>query len=147
MFLFHLQEGVLLMETLEMAPSRETVTMGCYVLLMGNALVCLEYLFIVIFSENGYLNQTQCLFARQNSNFLECFADSDCTGYSDTCVSNVCVCGSTEKCSGMTVDACVRGKCKCGEHEECSETEICSVGECVGRCFLIFTKSNLISQI
>ena len=93
------------------------------------------------------MNQTQCLFARQNSNFLECFADSDCTGYSDTCVSNVCFCGSTEKCSGMIADACVMGKCKCGEHEECSDTEICSVGECVGMWFLIFTKSNLISSV
>ena len=55
MFLFHLQEGVLLMETLEMAPSRETVTMGCYVWLMGNAWVCLEYLFIVIFSDEYVL--------------------------------------------------------------------------------------------
>ena len=93
------------------------------------------------------MNQTQCLLAHQNSIILECFTDSDCTGDSDTCVSNSCVCGSTEKCSGITVDACVIGKCQCGEHEECSETEICSVGECVGRWFLIFTKSNLISQI
>ena len=78
---------------------------------------------------------------------LECLTHSDCTGDSDSCVSNVCFCGSTEKCSGITADACVIGKCKCGEHEECSETEICSVGECVGMLFLIFTKSNLISRI
>ena len=82
---------------------------------------------------NSNLNQPQCLFARHNSIVLECFINSDCTGDSDTCVSNVCICGSTEKCSGDST--CVIGKCKCGEHEECSETEICSVGECVGRCF------------
>ena len=86
------------------------------------------------------LNQTLRLFSRQNSIILECFNDSDCTGYSDTCVSNVCVCGLTEKCSGMTVDACVRGKCKCGEHEECSKTETCIVGECRGIWFFIFTQ-------
>ena len=39
------------MEMLEMAPSREAVTMVCYVLPMGNAWVCIEYLFIVIFSD------------------------------------------------------------------------------------------------
>ena len=48
---YHSQEGVLLMEMLEMAPSREAVTMVCYVLLMGNAWVYIEYLSIVIFSE------------------------------------------------------------------------------------------------
>ena len=80
--------------------------------------------------KNGYLNQTQCLFARHNSIIQECVIDSDCTGDSDTCVSNVCVCGSTEKCSGGST--CVIGKCKCGEHEECSETESCINGECQG---------------
>ena len=56
-FLFSSQEGVLLMEMLEMAPSREAVTMVCYVLPMGNAWVCLEYLFLVIFSydNNEYI--------------------------------------------------------------------------------------------
>ena len=39
------------MEMLEMAPSREAVPMVCYVLPMGNAWVCIEYLFIVIFSD------------------------------------------------------------------------------------------------
>ena len=78
-----------------------------------------------------YLNQTQCLFERHNSIVLECFIDSDCTEDSDTCVSNVCVCGSTEKCSGRT-DTCVMEKCKCGENEECSETELCIIGECRG---------------
>ena len=96
-------------------------------------------------NQEYYLNQTQCLFARQNSIILECFADSDCTGDSDTCVSNVCVCGSTEKCSGDST--CVIGKCKCGEHEECSKTEFCIAGECLGMWFLTFTKSNLISKI
>ena len=68
---------------------------------------------------------------------LECFTDSDCTGDSDTCVSNTCVCGSTEKCSGRT-DTCVMETCKCGENEECSETEICSAGICRGMLFFIF---------
>ena len=60
---------------------------------------------------------------------LECSTDSDCTGDSDTCISNVCFCGSIAKCFGRT-DTCVMGKCKCGEHEECSVTETCSAGEC-----------------
>ena len=56
-FLFSSQEGVLLMEMLEMEPSGEAVTMVCYVLPMENAWVCIEYLFIVIFSdENTFLN-------------------------------------------------------------------------------------------
>ena len=84
------------------------------------------------------LNQTLRLFSRQNSIILECFVDSDCTGDSDTCVSNVCGCGSTEKCSGDST--CVIGKCKCGEHEECSKTETCIVGECRGIWFFIFTQ-------
>ena len=71
---------------------------------------------------------------------LECFTVSDCTGDSDSCISNTCVCGSTEKCSGRT-DTCVMEKCKCGENEECSETEICSTGECRGKRILIFKKS------
>ena len=44
------------MEMLEMAPSREAVTMVCYVLPMGNAWVCIEYLFIVIFSDDNNFN-------------------------------------------------------------------------------------------
>ena len=56
-FLFSSQKGVLLMEMLEMAPSREAVTMVYYVLPMGNAWVCIEYLFIVIFSDDNK-NQT-----------------------------------------------------------------------------------------
>ena len=43
------------MEMLEMAPPREAVTMVCYVLAMGNAKVCIEYLLIVIFSD--YYNE------------------------------------------------------------------------------------------
>ena len=62
---------------------------------------------------------------------LECATDSDCTGDSDKCVSNVCFCGSGGKCSGRT-DTCVMEKCICGENVECSETEICSAGECQG---------------
>lgn len=60
---------------------------------------------------------------------LECFTDSNCTGDSDTCISNACLCGSIEKCFGKT-DTCVMGKCKCGEHEECTEIESCNAGEC-----------------
>ena len=60
---------------------------------------------------------------------LACSTDSDCTGDSDTCISNSCSCGSTEKCYGRS-DTCVMGKCQCGEHDECSETESCNAGEC-----------------
>ena len=63
--------------------------------------------------------------------FLECNTHADCTGDSDTCISNDCFCGSTDICSGRT-DTCVMEKCKCGENEECSETELCIVGECRG---------------
>ena len=41
------------MEMPEMAPSREAVTMVCYVLPMGNAWVCLKYFAIVIFPDNN----------------------------------------------------------------------------------------------
>ena len=41
------------MEMLEMAPSREAVTMVCYVLPMGNAWVCLKYFVIVIFPDDN----------------------------------------------------------------------------------------------
>ena len=57
MSLFHSQEGALLMELPEMAPAREAVTMVCYVLPMGNALVCLKYFVIVIFPDD---NNTSC---------------------------------------------------------------------------------------
>ena len=56
MTLFHSQEGALLMEIPEMAPAREAVTMVCYVLPMGNAWVCIEYSFIVIFSDEYFMS-------------------------------------------------------------------------------------------
>ena len=118
------------MELMEMVQPRETVVLVCYALRMGNAEVGFEHSYCYIQILNGYLNQTQSLFARTNSIVLECVIDSDCTGDTDTCVSNVCVCGSTEKCPGDST--CVIGKCKCGEHEECSETEFCIAGECLG---------------
>ena len=53
---------------------------------------------------------------------LECYTDSDCTGDSDTCVSNTCFCGTTAKCSG--------------------ELSLCSDSQCQGMRFL--TIENLI---
>ena len=78
-----------------------------------------------------YLNYTQGLFASQNSIYLECHTHADCPGDSDTCISNACFCGSTDKCSGRS-DTCVIGKCKCGGNKECSKTAMCIVGECRG---------------
>ena len=62
----------------------------------------------------------------------ECFVNDDCTGVSNTCVSNVCNCGSSPKCSG-TADTCQLGLCKCGELDECSEAKVCTLGECHGK--------------
>ena len=62
---------------------------------------------------------------------IECLTDEDCFGASDTCISNVCHCGSNARCSGKT-NKCTKGICKCGENDECSSTEICSLGKCVG---------------
>ena len=57
------------MERLEMAPSKEAVTLVCYVLPMGNAWVCIEYLFITIFSDDG--NEILYDYVRVHSNL--CF--------------------------------------------------------------------------
>ena len=62
---------------------------------------------------------------------LECTTDEDCYGESDTCVLNICFCGSNAKCSGRT-DKCHMGACRCGDNEECPETQTCSHGECQG---------------
>ena len=76
------------------------VIKNCYIFSVG---------IVVLFKSNrGW-------FARQNCIILDCDNNADCTGDSDSCVSNVCFCGSTEKCS---------------------ETAICSVGECRGIWFL-----------
>ena len=42
------------MKMLDGNPSSEAVTMVCYVLQVGNAWVCIEYLFIVIFSDDNF---------------------------------------------------------------------------------------------
>ena len=70
---------------------------------------------------------------------IECSTDDDCTGNSDTCISNYCHCGSIAKCSGIS-DTCKAGFCTCGENDECSraELEVCRLGECHGRVLLIF---------
>ena len=61
----------------------------------------------------------------------ECLSHGDCTGASDTCVSNVCRCGSSVKCTGRT-DTCISGSCKCGNMEECSEGLFCTRDGCQG---------------
>ena len=53
---------------------------------------------------------TRGLFARQNCIIIECDNDADCTGDSDSCISNVCFCGSSEKCS--ETETCVVGECR-----------------------------------
>ena len=72
-----------------------------------------------------------------NSGFLcfpdgeckECLTDEDCNGASDTCISNVCHCGSKARCSGRA-DTCIASLCKCGESDECPEDEFCNLGRC-----------------
>ena len=73
------------------------------------------------------MNQKQCLFKRQNSMILECYNDSDCTGDSDTCVSNTCFCGITAKCSGRL--------------------SVCSGGQCRGMWFLTLKNLSVSSKI
>ena len=83
------------------------------------------------------VNDTQGVFSYQHFRITECHADEECTGDSDTCVSQTCKCGSIGKCSGRT-DTCVNGYCKCGENDECTDTEYCSLGECRRMRFLLF---------
>ena len=69
--------------------------------------------------------------------FIDCQADGNCTGNSDTCVSNYCNCGLSAKCSGRAdssgkTDSCKSGICKCGDDDECTGTEFCISGECRG---------------
>ena len=62
----------------------------------------------------------------------ECTTNDDCTGSSDTCQSNICLCGTKGKCTGR-VDTCTSGQCKCGKNNECSYSESCSFGKCLGK--------------
>ena len=77
--------------------------------------------------------------ALQLTTIIECKTNDDCTGDSDTCISNYCHCGSIAKCTGRT-DTCKAGVCTCGENDECSEAglEVCRLGECQGNILLKF---------
>ena len=94
------------------------------------------------------VDYTQGVFARQLVLFIDCHANADCNGNSDTCVSNYCHCGSNVKCSGRPdssgkSDICKNGNCKCGENDECAENEICVLGNCHGMLFLILIKISI----
>ena len=62
---------------------------------------------------------------------LECDTNEDCSGASDTCISNSCHCGSKAKCKGRA-DTCTEGICKCGGNDECPVDEFCFLGKCQG---------------
>ena len=92
-FLFSSQEGVLLMEMLEMAPSREAVTMVCYVLPMGNAWVCLKYFVIVIFPEKSNLISifiSPIYILKMIVMIAECITNTACSEDKPVCVAGSC---------------------------------------------------------
>ena len=62
---------------------------------------------------------------------LECDTNEDCSGASDTCISNSCHCGSKAKCE-RRADTCTEGICKCGGNDECPVDEFCFLGKCQG---------------
>ena len=62
---------------------------------------------------------------------VECINHEDCSGGSDTCISNFCHCGSNVKCSERA-DTCTAGICRCSTNEECSEDKFCYFGACQG---------------
>ena len=62
----------------------------------------------------------------------ECITDEDCSGASnasDTCISNICHCGTNLNCT-LVSDTCTAGQCKCGENDECLSSQTCSNGTC-----------------
>ena len=94
-----------------------------------------------------HVNYITAIFHHQHVLILDCNSDNDCTGNSDTCVSNFCRCGSSARCSAVEgsssgkTDTCIDGLCvKCGNNDECSEYDICILGECKGM-FIFIIKS------
>ena len=50
-----------------------------------------------------------------------CIEDSQCTGLSDSCKNNICVCGNRPgPCNSTVSNKCSNGACKCGGNLECS---------------------------
>ena len=67
-------------------------------------------------------------------NILECLGNELCTGLSDTCTNDICMCGESPKCSSQTSDTCEDGTCKCGANVECVGA-MCISGVCKGSSF------------
>ena len=58
-----------------------------------------------------------------------CSGNEDCTGLSDTCTFNRCMCGVSPTCHRLTSDACKIGMCRCGTNSEC-QGNFCVSGVC-----------------
>ena len=54
---------------------------------------------------------------------VECVSDSQCSGLSDTCRNNKCVCGNGAACNPTKSSQCTDGVCKCGTNPECASSE------------------------
>ena len=90
-----------------------------------------------------HVNYAIAIFLHQHALIVDCNSDNDCTGNSDTCVSNFCHCGSSVRCSAvegnssLKTDTCNDGLCvKCGDNDECSGYDVCLLGECKGMLIL-----------
>ena len=64
---------------------------------------------------------------------LACSGNKECTELSDTCTSQICMCGMSPKCSKQTSDTCASGVCKCGTNKECENGVFCVSGFCQGK--------------
>ena len=84
-----------------------------------------------------------CIFVCYHILIIDCSTDDDCSGNSDTCVSNYCHCGSSMKCLARAdtpwkTPTCESGLCRCVDHDECPEDRSCNGGECQGMLKIIF---------
>ena len=66
-------------------------------------------------------------------NISACSENEECTGLSDRCTSQICMCGVNPMCSTQTSDNCESGTCRCGPNTECNGTfSECISGVCQG---------------
>ena len=66
-------------------------------------------------------------------NISACSENEECTGLSDTCTSQICMCGLNHMCSTQTSDNCDSGTCRCGPNTECNgKFSECISGVCQG---------------